>query len=239
MVMRAVYPSFLLALVLGFSSCKTVYEPNAINTPMLKNKGEFRLYAGTTDLQASYAVTDHVGVMLNGFHVSEKSDNNVIHGSGGLIEGGIGYFTSLQPLLFEVYAGGGRGGVSFSETRTENGVQTVREFSADGTRFFLQPGLGLTTQYFDLGITPRFVVGKYDNVITNYSTQDQIDGHFYQVDQPTWAFIEPAFTVRGGYRFVKLQLQYGFSSKLNSQALSYKSSFLNVGLSFDLNRNWE
>lgn len=229
----------LTAGSLAFTSCKTVYQPNAVNTPLFNNAGEARATVDAQNVQLAYAITDHAGVMVNGFRVKENSDDNTIKGSGGLVEVGLGYYTRIHPFIFETYIGGGMGGVKFSELRTENNETTQYSFEATGMRFFVQPSFGLGTRFFDVALTPRFVMGKYNNVTTNYSMQDQIDGKFYQVDRPLWTFIEPALTVRGGYQWIKLQVQFGLSQKLNSEALSYKDSFLNVGLSFNINRIYE
>lgn len=228
-----------IATLLGFNSCKTVYEPNAVNVPLLNNHGEFRAYVDPSNVQVAYAITDHIGIMANGMRVTAETDNNTISGRGGLVEIGMGYFKPVNGFIFETYAGGGMGMVKFSENRQEGNTTVVRNFSADGMRFFIQPSFGYAGKYFEAALTPRFCVGKYNNVQTNYTMQEQIDGKFYNINQPTWAFIEPALTLRGGYKWVKVQAQFGFSQNLNSQQLSYKSSFLNIGLVFDLNRSQE
>lgn len=223
----------------GLNSCKTVYEPNAINTPLMNNHGEFRAYVDPSNVQLAYAVTDHIGIMANGFRVTAQTDNNSINGRGGMVEFGLGYFRPANGFIFETYAGGGMGKVRFSENRQENNTTVTRNFSADGMRFFIQPSFGYSGRFFEAALTPRFCMGKYSNVQTNYTQQEQVDGKFYNVNQPLWAFLEPALTVRGGYKWIKLQAQFGFSQKLNSQQLSYKSSFVNVGLVFDINRSQE
>lgn len=231
---------FLFIFCIAFlASCKSVYHPNVVNTPLLSNQGELRAYADPGNVQLAYAATDHLGLMANGFYVAERSNDNNIKGSGGLVEAGFGYFTTFGALRFETYVGGGRGGVTFTEQKMENGMPVTREFSAAGTRFFIQPSIGFAGRYIELAVTPRFIAGKYDGIQTNYTAQEQIDGRFYQIDKPVWTFIEPAFTVRGGYKWIKLQAQFGFSAKLNSQPLSYKSSFMSVGIIFDIFREYE
>jgi hypothetical protein len=231
--------AIIITAAVTFSSCKTVYQPNVVNTPLLTNAGEFRAYVDPGNLQLAYAVSDHFGLMANGFYVSEGAEDNSISGHGGLVEAGFGYFTPAGPFVFETYVGGGRGWLGFHEYRNENGNSVRREFSAGGTRFFVQPSIGYSGSLFEIGLTPRIIFGKFDNISTNYSSQDQIDGSFYQIDRPVWTFIEPALTLRGGYKFIKLQAQFGFSAKMNSEPLSYKDSFVNIGISFDLFRNEE
>ena len=233
------FSAICIGALLGFNSCKTVYQPNTVNTPLFNNHGEFRAYVDPSNVHLAYAITDHIGVMANGFRVSEGTDNNSIRGNGGLVEIGMGYYRPVNGFIFETYAGGGMGKVKFTEVRQEGSTTVVRNFSADGSRFFVQPSFGYAGKYFEAALTPRFAIGKFNNVQTNYTTQEQIDGKFYNVNEPMWCFIEPALTLRGGYKWVKLQAQFGFSQKLNSQQLSYKSSFLNLGLIFDINRAQE
>ncbi|MDQ3111105.1 MAG: hypothetical protein M3R17_14525 [Bacteroidota bacterium] len=228
-----------IGIALGFNSCKTVYEPNTLNTPLFNNHGEFRAYVDPTNVQLAYAITDHIGVMANGYRVTAQTDNNTISGNGGLVEFGLGYFRPVNGFILETYAGGGFGHVKFSENRQENNTTVVRNYSADGMRFFIQPSFGYAGRFFEAAVTPRFCLGKYSNIQTNYTTQEQIDGKFYNINEPLWAFIEPAVTLRGGYKWIKLQAQFGISQKLNGQPLSYKSSFVNIGLTFDLNRSRE
>ncbi len=242
--MKAGYlPSIKICIVavcaLAITSCKSVYHPNAVNTPLFNNEGEVRVNIDPANVQLAYAVTDNAGVMLNGFRVKENSDDNRIQGKGGLVELGLGCYKRTRPFVFEAYLGAGLGTVHFNETRQEDGVNKTYSFDANASRYFIQPSVGITTRFFDLAFTPRCVAGQYFNVRTNYSAKDQIDGKFYNVGRPLWMFVEPAITARAGYKWVKLQVQYGWSHKLNPEPLSYKDSFFNIGLSFNLGRVYE
>jgi hypothetical protein len=242
--MKSAYSSSLTACIaalaaLAITSCKSVYEPNAVNTPLFNNRGEVRANIDPSNVQVAYAVTDHAGVMLNGFHAKENFDDNRIHGKGGLVELGLGCYTSKRPFVAEAYLGWGLGTVHFDETRQVEGVNKIYTFDANASRFFIQPSAGITTRFFDLAFTPRCVAGQYFNVRTNYSVKDQVDGKFYDVGKPLWMFVEPAVTARAGYKWVKFQVQFGWSHKLNAEPLNYKDSFVNIGLTFDLRRIYE
>jgi hypothetical protein len=56
--------------VVYLTSCAPAYVPNALNTPLFNNKGEIHIAANTGisgfDPQLAYAVTDNIGVMVNG-----------------------------------------------------------------------------------------------------------------------------------------------------------------------------
>jgi hypothetical protein len=59
---------------------------------------------------------------------------------------------------------------------------------------------------------------KYNDLNTSGYTQSELDTEFLNksaVEDKTWMFIEPAITARFGYKFIKLQAQLGFASKLN------------------------
>jgi hypothetical protein len=60
----------LIPLFLVIQSCSLAYIPNVVNTPMLSDRGDLKaaVAAGVSgvDFQLSGAVTDHIGLMLNG-----------------------------------------------------------------------------------------------------------------------------------------------------------------------------
>ena len=107
---------FLLpALILLVSSCSSVYMPNTPNTPMLTKKGE--LYSGghitlkgNASFTSAYAVSDHVGIILNGAFMNQnKNKKDFRH---HLLEAGGGYFTTFgnkNNRVLEIYGGLGRG----------------------------------------------------------------------------------------------------------------------------------
>ena len=88
-------------IVLSFSSCKIMYIPNTQNVPMLEEKGDIKVELGTKDLQVAYGVTDHLGIMVNGYY--NKNDWSVTSGEYDnqylskrtLVEGGLGYYTTM------------------------------------------------------------------------------------------------------------------------------------------------
>ncbi|HEY0705626.1 MAG TPA: hypothetical protein VGG33_02460, partial [Polyangia bacterium] len=54
------------------------------------------------------------------------------------------------------------------------------------------------------------------------------------LDQRNWLFVEPAVTLRVGYKWAKVFLQYGHSFKLNDAALNRDATFATVGVHLDL-----
>ncbi|KAA0990684.1 hypothetical protein [Dyadobacter aurulentus] len=222
---------FLPALVLY--SCRTVYAPNAVNAPLLQEKGEFKAAVATNNLQLAAGVTEHVGIMVNGFLNSYTSDDKSFKNNGKGAEVGIGYFGHTeQRISYEAYAGAGLYNVRMRESNN------TKTFDTDAVKYFIQPSVGWVTQYFDVALTPRFTMVKYKSPeLTGYSPQEISGNYFNVLDQKMHAFFEPALTVRGGYRFVKLQLQYGHSFKMTKNNINYDSDIGSIGLIFDIG-NW-
>jgi hypothetical protein len=215
---------------LMLSSCLTVYAPNAVNTPLLQEKGEFKAAIASNNLQLSTALTDHVGVMVNGYLNSHTSDDKTFRNNGKGAEAGIGYFTHTDNrITYEAYGGVGLYNVRIREA---SGAKT---FDADATKYFLQPSVGWVNQYVEVALSPRLTVMKYGQPeIRGYSTDEQVMNYFDTVNQKAHAFMEPTLTVRGGYRFVKLQLQIGHSYKLSKGGINNDTGIGSIGLIFDI-----
>ena len=227
-----------VGLAIMGGGCKTVYVPNAVNAPLLSQKGELRASLSGNNLQAAYAVSDSVGLIANGFWQKTSGDQNAASGSDGkghLLELGAGHFRSIGDLLlFETYAGLGLGAVEHDNWEQVNGARSDYRFSASAIKAFVQPSLGITRNYFDAVLSTRFVALKpYDTEAVNYPEARLRADDLFGLDQHTFGFIEPAVTVRAGYKWVKLFVQYGFSLKINETPLNRDVNFINAGLHVD------
>jgi hypothetical protein len=223
-----------------FSSCSTtMYVSNAVNVPLLKEKGEVKINVDQNDLQMSVAVGENLGVMVNGFYKSHTADNNYSH-KGQLAEVGVGYFRPLghENVIFETYGGIGVGTLSKRENfRAPDNSAYTASFSAQGTKLFLQPSIGYASRYFDVAFTPRFSFVKYTRFNSEYYTDLQLAEDYLDNDRikdGMFAFAEPAITLRGGYKFIKLQLQYGLTMNMGTKDIRHDNSFSSIGLVLDL-----
>ena len=119
-------------IVLTSQSCTHYYYgPNSGNIPVLQQRADVRISAAAAtasetsgfELQSSYAVTNHVGVMFN-FYTARGKDQYTSSGPSGstatvyekgtgtYAEVGGGYFAFLDKSrnwIFETYAGAGTG----------------------------------------------------------------------------------------------------------------------------------
>ena len=226
------FAGLLLMSSLIFTSCRTVYAPNAVNVPLLQEKGELKAVLANNNLQVATAVTEHVGIMVNGYLNAYTSDDKSLKNNGKGAEIGIGYFGhTAQRITYEAYGGAGLYNVRIRESNN------TKTFDADAVKYFLQPSVGWVNPYFEVAVSPRLSVVKYNTPeITGYSGAEQASNYFNILDQKAYAFMEPTITLRGGYRFVKLQLQYGHSFKLSKNNINHDDGIGSIGLIFDIGK---
>ena len=226
------YAGLLLISSVVFSSCRTVYAPNAVNVPLLQEKGEFKALIANNNLQLATAVTNHVGIMANGYLNTYTSDDKSFKNNGKGAEIGIGYFAHTDKrITYEAYGGAGLYNVQMRE------ANNTKTFDADAVKYFVQPSVGWVNRYFEVAFSPRLSILKYSKPeIMGYDSYERVDNFFDILDQKAYAFIEPTFTVRGGYRFVKLQVQLGYSYKISKNNIKDNSEIGSIGLIFDIGK---
>lgn len=224
------YFSLLLPISVFFCSCRTVYAPNALNVPLLQEKGEIKATLATNNLQLAAAVSDHVGVMANGYLNAYTSDDKNFRNKGKGVEVGVGYFGQTEHrITYEAYGGAGLYNVKIKE---DNNLKT---FDADAVKYFVQPAIGWVNPFFEIAASPRLSLIKYGKPdMTGYSQNEQAANYFDILDRKIHTFIEPTLIIRGGYRFVKVQAQYGHSFKLSKNNINYDENVGSIGLIFDI-----
>ncbi|MCW3071027.1 MAG: hypothetical protein JWO44_917 [Bacteroidetes bacterium] len=231
-------PSALITLL---SSCSTtMYVSNTVNVPLLKEKGEVKINVDQNDAQIAVAVGKHWGVMANGFYKSHESNDNYVH-EGNLAEAGFGYYKPFRNnLVFETYTGLGIGTIDKKQTFTagDNSVYWA-SFSAQGTKAFLQPSIGYCGRFLDLAFTPRLSFVKYTHFSSYGYSEAQLAEDYLENNRLTtgiYTFAEPALTLRAGYKFVKVQAQYGLTMNLSPRNIKHSANFASIGLVIDIAR---
>lgn len=200
--MRTIIVFFWFCFLLYFiTSCAPAYTPNIVNTPLLSSKGEFQAIVGTgtsgIDPQLAFAITDHIGIMVNG-SFANRADSLNFH-KHSFAEIGGGYTISIGDAgRFEIYGGGGMGSI---DAMYKEGIFYGRS-KATYNRFFIQPSIGAVTDVFEGAFTPRLVF-----VNMNHST-DSLS--YYSTDP----FIEPTISAKIGWKYIKVMFQVGFSFPL-------------------------
>ncbi len=241
MLMKTIISLSAVAVgIAALSSCTTtMYTTNAVNAPLLKERGEIKINVTQNDLQAAVAVTDHIGIMANGYYKNYEGDNNYRH-NGGMGEVGIGYLLNSENnnLVMETYVGGGLGKVYKQEQFNSNSPASyMASFNANAAKGFVQSNLGYRSKYFDVALTPKFSFVKYSNFSQSNYTNDQLKEDYLnnnRLTDPLFVFAEPAITVRGGYKFIKVQAQYGVTLNLGGQSIRRTPDFASLGLVIDI-----
>ena len=224
------------------------YVPNVQNVPLFKEKNEFRLsgalgagdVSGSIDLQTAFSISDHIGMMTNYMyaHGEDKSNNN--WGKGSYFEGAVGYFKPFSEyLVFEIY--GGLGGCkqnhqyysfSFPGPGTYTGTSEL-SFS----KLFIQPSLGVIFKGFDFAISTRLCnlsFNKTDNQINRQTDESEYNNLNSIAQNKRYMFLEPALTIRGGSKNIKVQVQAAFSSYSKYSDLYFEKSHISIGLYFNI-----
>jgi hypothetical protein len=243
--------SILCALSLFACSCnRYYYKPNAVNTPLFTDGGQAHLNAagsigdgdgaGKTsffDLQASYSPIKYLGIIGN-YSTYSFTPDNYDFASGGvaakahLLEAGIGGYYPVGDKKFkmvvEMYGGGGGGHIN-------------SDVNMDVTKLFLQPGIGVTSPWFDAAFNMRVANIHYSNLEDNgrgnnyLLDRDLIDANTgRRIDEGSYTFFEPSLTVRAGYKFAKAQFQSVFSNPISTFPWRYNGARFTVGFYFSL-----
>lgn len=213
-----------------FTSCSPEYVPNMVNSPMFSNAGEFQATIATGnsnfDAHTAVAITDHIGIMVNGSYGNETNDSTKDFHKHSFIEAGIGYYEKIGDKgRYEVFGGYGFGKVDgYFENALFDEVITDARYN----RFFIQPGIGISTGIFDGSFSPRFVLVQMDPKGANFPST--------QYD----TFFEPVITSKIGYKYVKFIVQFGVSVPIGDQAPTYDHErfIFNFGLNINLGRKY-
>ncbi|MGE7773932.1 hypothetical protein ACQKLP_04375 [Chitinophaga sp. NPDC101104] len=248
---------FLLAPAMALFACnRNVYVPNQINVPLLKEKGEVKASVSLSDWQAAYAVTDNFAIMANGQYISRLltvegdgvDDDPIVDPNtrGGLIELGAGYTKALgvsKKAVFEVYGGYGYGGFRTLEESYLYKPDSVRGYDDYRLRtkfhkFFIQPSFGLSHKVVEVAVSTRFSLVNFNNVSSGSLTWDgdpNMRMDFQRLDGKLVGFMEPAATVRVGFKNIKWFWQLRASVPLRSDGVEAGPTLNNYFQPFSFN----
>lgn len=169
-------------------------------------------------MQGAYAFAKQMAGMFNLSYMAKDKDNYNNH---FFLEGGIGYFLKMgKSGRFDCYAGYGWGR---AEATTNNDTLHPR---SDYHRFFIQPSIGIVTNYFDGAFSLRVAYVNFYNTL-HFSGQSKV-------------FLEPVLTGKFGSKSLRFICQFGLSlpmSKIIELEDSFEPIILNLGLQYSLRKN--
>jgi len=212
----------VLVLTFLLVGCAPVYIPNVVNTPLLSNKGEIQAAINTGssgfDPQIAFAITDNIGVMVNGSFRNSTSDTSNNYHKHNFGEIGLGYYKKINlNSRFGIYSGLGYGEVNVvDESAIFASYSNIYSY-----RFFIQPEYGTSGKIVDFGIASRFVFLNIHQASISY----------------TKYYVEPAITARFGLEHFKFSMQFGYSIPLNNNyTVDYNPFMFSFGLHANINR---
>ncbi len=189
----------------------------------------------SVEVQAAYAVGNHLAVSTNLMYVKESyKDKNAAQAH--YLEGAVGHFSSINhKYIFEVYAGLGTG-TQKHEYWTIPFVFTNDTAKYEGTselhfnKFFVQPSLGYSWGNVDIAVSGRLSYINFDKIHNNIATTN---GNFYDVAQIAQnnasLLFEPALTMRAGWDNIKFQLQWQWTNNLSNPSLNFNKATVGLG----------
>jgi len=226
---------YLIVFAFLLESCNHYYYvPNTQNVPLMKEKNEFQLgafYGGgseseSAEVQAAYAITDHVGIAGNYIFSKGGNEENYDYGNGKCIDGAIGYFKPVgDDGIFEVYGGLGTG--------SQHHEYEMGSYSdINNTKFYIQPAYGISIPWFDIAISTRLSRISYHNIRKQNINDSEVRDNLNYLAGQTHFFMEPALTLRLGWKNVKAQFQYIYSGYLGSSHYSlFEDQHISFGIS--------
>jgi len=221
------------------TSCSPVlYSTVGQNVPLFHKKGEVAMsgargetgHASGFSGNLAVAVSDHAAI-ISSWHSLHSWGTS---GGGTYFELGAGKYKHYpSTVVTELFGGIGLGSISNSINGESIGVSYIKPF--------VQPSVGISGKVCELAFTPRIALVSYTSK-TGYSSDAAIRTRvddFYQTKKNTVVF-EPGITFRIGYKNVKLQLQYNYTTlSYNKDSVdSIDETFTSIGLHFNITDWW-
>lgn len=237
----------ILFLFLCTSCTHYYYVPASKNVPLFKEKNEYRAtltaasanYMKGNEVQAAYSITNRVAVMANYLYMDGGSRETDNWGRGEYFESAVGYYKPFRKKgVFEVFAGMGVGDQHHQYERSSVSFLGVSKYNIGNsdlsfTKVFIQPSIGMSSKVVDMAFTAGFSRLNFHKV-RNGINEDELE---YQdvmdiSNHRTSYLLENAITLRGGWKYLKLQLQYQTSTNLSSPKLKFEEGLGSIGLHF-------
>lgn len=209
-----------ISFIFLFISCAPVYIPNAVNTPMFREQHDASLQgsAGLNgyDVQTAYSPIKHLGIMGN---ISFYESNNY---SYNFYEGGAGYYNTFEEFgCYEVYGGFGNGKSTLYKNIFADTI------TGQYNRIFLQPSIGIKNNVIEASFATRF----------SYVDMYHLKFDYANNTPGTALFIEPAFSMKVGYKFAKFFMQFGYSFHSENILNVYSNPLMfNIGLNLNFSK---
>jgi hypothetical protein len=263
------------ALCILFASCRTpryIYSPAPPNNPYFREKGESKVaacystgadanevnneYNRGFDLQAAYALSDHVALTADYFKRKERDaiydydrayfDSSVVTYRRHLANFGGGYFTTItndKQIALNIFGGLGFGKFSFNDYGVDNGMNYTRYYNSNMTRWYIQPSINFFVgNHFRTALVTKISSVHYSDFQTSYTPDelsyldlDKLPGKTLTFFEGTWnaqvSFKNmPWFCIDGG---LTVSSEPFANQSTNLETRNFNAS---IGVSLDLSK---
>ena len=107
------------------------------------------------------------------------------------------------------------------------------------TKIFLQPSFGLTCNAFDIALSTRISVLSFNGIVNQISGNTDEYNLLNNLTNENHLLLEPAITIRGGWKYVKLQFQAEAASCPFSPDLRFENYHIAIGLYIAFAKRYE
>ena len=198
-----------------------------------------------TAMQGAYAITNNLAVTAGLSFYRKGSDADDFDYDGiNYGEAAVGYYRPLNGLFIaEVYGGTG---ISSQHHKFAD----IGHADAKSAKFFVQPNIGLSIPLLDVAISTRLSNINYfgiDNQVntasgSSWAMQDYANVEYLR--NRTFLLLEPALTIRTGWKWLKLQYQLAYVWQLNNTDLilhghSELSHRHYIGITYNFGRKFD
>lgn len=235
--------SFLAVLL---SSCSHYYYvANVQNVPLFREKNEFQ-FSGTygggdestcIEAQTACSLTDNIGVMASFMSAKGGDLSYRNYGKGNYFEGAVGYFKPVSKYgVFQIYGGLGR--CSQHHEYGESYDLTTGEYNSylgssdvSFTEFFVQPSVGITLDALDVAFSTRLCDLYYGGIVNKAFGNSREYNNLATLENSNHLNLVPAITLRGGWKYIKVQFQAEYAGLINGQELLFGEEWhISLGL---------
>lgn len=234
----------LASATILFSSCdERMYFPSRATAPGLREQFDTKLVLSLKAQMAStngdtathkhatsivspavdfaFSPVNHLGLTFSYNGITNRAigelgtSTNAGVFNGHRFDGGAGYYTNFGRLgFFEGYVGAGGGYL-----QRKSFYSSYEDFSAHYTRFYLQPAAGIGNSIFMLTGGMRLALQHFNDFkagdsMLRYKITNRDNYVGPDVTSQTFIFWEPFINFEIGYKYVKFNVQTGFSSQL-------------------------
>ncbi len=230
---------WLGAALIFFSSCRAFYQAAPVPTPVLTQKGDGNVFLSLHDLQAAYALTNNIGIVVSG-HLDNRQ-KSIFSDTSGLLASI--FDNSLEDLEPKGYRSIQAGGILFHELDDTKSAQVGIMAGYYQPSMMIKVGRGLlkkstdenlkfkcfktdlflnyvhSSKYLDLITSVKLTGIQYNNMV--YSEPlvakelKKMNANQYPSLKATYLFIEPSVTLRYGFENFKFNVQAFYSESLS------------------------